>query len=37
MQKKQENHLKDNKYVAEIFDKYAVDTYHQEVGLPAFT
>ena len=29
--------IKDNKYVAEIFDKYAVNTYHQEVGLPAFT
>ena len=29
--------IKDNKNVAEIFDKYAVNTYHQEVGLPAFT
>ena len=28
--------IKDNEYVAEIFDKYAVNTYHQEVGLPAF-
>jgi len=28
--------IKDNKYVSEIFDKYPVNTYHQEVGLPAF-
>ena len=27
--------IKDNKYVSEIFDKYPVNTYHQEVGLPA--
>lgn len=25
-----------NKYVSEIFDKYPVNTYHREVGLPAF-
>jgi len=28
--------IKDNEYVSEIFDKYPVNTYHQEVGLPAF-
>ena len=28
--------IKENKYVSEIFDKYPVNTYHQEVGLPAF-
>lgn len=28
--------IKDNKYVSEIFDKYPVNTYHQEVGLPSF-
>lgn len=28
--------IKDNKYVSEIFDKYHVNTYHQEVGLPSF-
>ena len=28
--------IKNNKYVSEIFDKYPVNTYHQEVGLPAF-
>ena len=27
--------IKDNKYVSEIFDKYPVNTFHQEVGLPA--
>ena len=27
--------IKDNKYVSEIFDKYPVNTYHQEVGLPS--
>ena len=27
--------IKDNEYVSEIFDKYPVNTYHQEVGLPA--
>jgi hypothetical protein len=26
--------INDNKYVSEIFDKYPVNTYHQEVGLP---
>ena len=26
--------IKDNRYVSEIFDKYPVNTYHQEVGLP---
>lgn len=25
-----------NEFVSEIFDKYPVNTYHQEVGLPAF-
>lgn len=28
--------IKDNDYVSEIFDKYPVDTYHQNVGIPAF-
>ena len=28
--------IKENQYVSEIFDKYPVSTYHQEVGLPAF-
>lgn len=28
--------IKDNEYVSEIFDKYPVNTYHQEVGLPVF-
>lgn len=28
--------IKDNEYVSEIFDKYSVNTYHQEVGLPCF-
>ncbi len=28
--------VKNNKYVSEIFDKYPVNTYHQEVGLPVF-
>ena len=28
--------IKDNEYVSEIFDKYSTNTYHQEVGLPAF-
>ena len=23
-----------NKYIAEIFDKYAVNTFHREVGIP---
>jgi len=26
--------IKDNEYISEIFDKYPVNTYHQEVGLP---
>jgi hypothetical protein len=26
--------IKNNKYISEIFDKYPVNTYHQEVGLP---
>tara|TARA_R110002049_G_scaffold162031_1_gene327655 strand:+ start:10900 stop:11295 length:396 start_codon:yes stop_codon:yes gene_type:complete len=25
-----------NDYVSEIFDKYPVNTFHQEVGIPAF-
>jgi len=25
-----------NEYVSELFDKYNVNTYHKEVGLPAF-
>jgi hypothetical protein len=25
-----------NEYVSEIFDKYPVDTFHKEVGLPAY-
>ena len=29
--------IKDNEYIAEIFDKYPVNTYHQEVGLPSFS
>ena len=28
--------IKDNEYISEIFDKYPVNTYHQEVGLPVF-
>lgn len=28
--------IKENDYVSDIFDKYAVNTYHQEIGLPAF-
>ena len=28
--------ISENKYVSEIFDKYPVNTYHQEVGLPVF-
>ena len=27
--------IKDNKYVSEIFDRYPVNTYHQQVGLPS--
>jgi len=26
--------INDNKYVSEIFDKYPVNTFHKEVGLP---
>lgn len=26
--------IKDNEYVSEIFDRYPVNTYHQEIGLP---
>lgn len=26
----------ENKYVSEIFDKYPVNTFHTEVGIPAF-
>jgi len=26
--------INDNKYVSEILDKYPVNTFHQEVGLP---
>ncbi len=29
--------INDNKYVSEIFDKYPVNTYHKEVGLPVLT
>ena len=25
-----------NKYVSEIFDKYPTNTFHEEVGIPAF-
>ena len=28
--------INDNSYVSEIFDKYPVNTYHQEVGIPAY-
>lgn len=28
--------IKENNYVSEIFDKYPVNTYHQEVGIPAY-
>ncbi|MEI6696643.1 MAG: hypothetical protein WCO13_11300 [Bacteroidota bacterium] len=28
--------INDNKFISEIFDKYPVTTYHQEVGLPFF-
>lgn len=27
--------IEKNKYVSDIFDKYPVNTFHQEVGLPA--
>ena len=26
--------IRDNNYVSEIFDKYPVNTYHQEIGVP---
>ncbi|HEX9828118.1 MAG TPA: hypothetical protein VGA80_16075 [Flavobacteriaceae bacterium] len=26
-----------NEYVSKIFDKYPVNTFHQEVGIPAFS
>jgi len=28
--------INDNEYVSEIFDKYPVNTFHKEVGLPVF-
>ncbi|HEX9650716.1 MAG TPA: hypothetical protein VGA21_09150 [Cyclobacteriaceae bacterium] len=28
--------ISQNDYVSEIFDKYPVNTFHQEVGIPAF-
>lgn len=28
--------ISNNDYVSEIFDKYPVSTYHQEVGIPAY-
>ena len=28
--------IKENDYVSEIFDKYSVSTFHQEVGIPAY-
>lgn len=28
--------IANNEYVSEIFDKYQVNTFHQEVGLPVF-
>lgn len=28
--------IMDNEYVSEIFDKYNVNTYHKEVGIPAY-
>ncbi len=28
--------IKENDYVSEIFDKYPVNTYHKEVGIPAY-
>lgn len=28
--------ISENKYVSEIFDKYPVNTFHREVGLPVF-
>jgi len=29
--------IEKNKYVSDIFDKYPVNTFHQEVGLPVST
>lgn len=26
----------ENKYISELFDNYPINTYHQEVGIPAF-
>jgi hypothetical protein len=28
--------ISENKYISEIFDKYPVNTFHREVGLPVF-
>ena len=28
--------IQENSYVSEIFDKYSVNTYHQEIGLPTY-
>ena len=28
--------IKENDYVSEIFDKYPVNTYHREVGIPSY-
>jgi len=28
--------IKSNNYVSEIFDKYPTNTYHKEVGIPAY-
>jgi len=28
--------ISENEYVSEIFDKYPVNTFHKEVGLPVF-
>ncbi len=28
--------IKDNDYVSEIFDRYPVHTYHEEVSIPAY-
>ena len=28
--------ISENKYISEIFDKYPVNTFHKEVGLPVF-
>lgn len=29
--------IKDNDYVSDIFDRYPVSTFHQGVGIPAFS